>query len=169
MKIFADRNITDQQFSVEDSVLLRLQPYTQSSVTNRPFPKLSYKFFGPYTVLEKIGAVAYRLQLPDDSSIHPVFHISQLKAFHPDYTPVYTTLPTLTDLEATEALPEKILERRLVKKGNNAVPQVLITWTGLPKEPATWEDCHVVKKHFPAAPAWGQAETSAGGDVTAQG
>jgi len=169
MKIFADRNKTDQQFSVGDSVLLRLQPYTQSSVTNRPFPKLSYKFFGPYTVLEKIGAVAYRLQLPDDSSIHPVFHISQLKAFHPDYTPVYTTLPTLTDLEATEALPEKILERRLVKKGNNAVPQVLITWTGLPKEPATWEDYHVVKKHFPAAPAWGQEEPSAGGDVTAQG
>ena len=122
MKIFADKNRTDQQFSVGDSVLLRLQPYTQSSVTNRPFPKLSYKFFGPYTVLEKIGAVAYRLQLPDDSSIHPVFHISQLKAFHPDYTPVYKTLPIITDLEATEALPKKILERRLVKKGNNGVP-----------------------------------------------
>jgi len=122
MKIFADRNWTDQQFLVEDSVLLRLQPYTQSSVANRPFPKLSYKFFGPYTVLEKIGAVTYRLQLPNDSSIHPVFHISQLKAFHHDYTPVYKTLPTIIDLEATEALPKKILERRLVKKGNNGVP-----------------------------------------------
>jgi hypothetical protein len=169
MKIFADRNRADQSFSVGDTVLLRLQPYTQSSVANRPFPKLSYKFFGPYTVLEKIGAVAYRLQLPADSSIHPVFHISQLKPFHPDYTPVYSTLPTVTDLEATAAVPEQILDRRLVKKGNTAIPQVLLTWTGLPKESTTWEDYHVVRKRFPAAPAWGQAESSAGGAVTAQG
>ena len=168
MNVFTDRNRTDQQFSVGDSVLLRLQPYTQSSVANRPFPKLLYKFFGPYTVLEKIGAVAYRLQLPDDSAIHPVFHISQLKAFHPNYTLVYKKLPTTTDLEATAAQPEKIIERRLVKKGNNAVPQVLITWTGLPHDSTTWEDYHVVKEHFPKAPAWGQAETAAGGVVTAQ-
>jgi hypothetical protein len=117
MKVFADRNQTDQQFSVGDSVLLRLQPYTQSLVANRPFPKLSYKFFGPYKILERIGPVAYRLHLPTDSVIHPVFHISQLKAFHQDYTPVYSTLPAVTDLEATTAVPERILERRLVKKG----------------------------------------------------
>jgi hypothetical protein len=37
MKLCADRNRTDKQFSVGDQVLLRLQPYTQSSVANRPF------------------------------------------------------------------------------------------------------------------------------------
>ena len=116
--------------------------------------------------MEKIGTVAYRLQLPDDSTIHPVFHISQLKAFHRDHTPVYSSLPTLTDIAATDAVPEQILDRRLVKKGNNAIPQVLLTWTGLPKHSTTWEDYYVVKKRFPVAPAWGQAESSAGGDVT---
>ena len=131
-------------------------------MANRPFPKLSYKFFSPYKILEKIGAVAYRLELPQDSSIHPVFHISQLKAFHPDYTPAYSTLPTLTDLAASEAVPERILVRRLIKKGNTAVPQVLLTWTGLPEHSTTWEDYHVVKKCFPSAPAWGQAEPSWG-------
>ena len=85
-----------------------------------------------------------------------------MKAFHPDYTPVYKTLPTMTDLEATAAQPEKIIERRLVEKGNNAVPQVLITWTGLPQDLATWEDYHVVKERFPKAPAWGQAELQRG-------
>ena len=43
MKVMADRKRTDLQFSVGDQVLLKLQPYTQSSVANRPFPKLAYK------------------------------------------------------------------------------------------------------------------------------
>lgn len=127
MKVQADKNRSDRQFEVGDQVLLKLQPYTQSSVASRPFPKLAYKFFGPYKILERICAVAYKLELPAHSEIHPVFHISQLKPFTPDYTPVFSTLP-----EATEAVPEQILQRRLVKKGNTAVPQVLVTWSGLP-------------------------------------
>lgn len=90
MKLFEDKHRTAQQFTVGDQVLFRLQPYTQSSVANRPFPKLAYKFFGPYTVLERIGAVAYRLNLPEESRVHLVFHISQLKPFHPNYSPVFS-------------------------------------------------------------------------------
>jgi hypothetical protein len=168
MKYFADKNRTDQHFTVGDQVLLKLQPYTQSSVANRPFPKLSNKFFGPYTILEKVGTVAYRLQLPPDSSIHPVFHVSQLKPFHPSYTPVFSTLPMLTDIQAAAAQPKQILDQRLVKKGNNAVTQLLVSWTGLPSSSVTWEDYHIIKRRFPDAPAWGQAESSAGEVVTPQ-
>jgi hypothetical protein len=165
MKILADQKRIDFQFAVGDQVLLKLQPYTQSSVANRPFPKLAFKYFGPYKVLERIGAVAYRLELPANSLIHNVFHISQLKPFHADYTPVYDELPVLTDLEAAAVVPATIIDRRLVKKGNAAVPQVKLTWTGLPASSATWEDYHVVKNRFPEAPAWGQAATQAGGGV----
>ena len=76
MKLLADQKCQDFTFSVGDQVLLKLQPYTQSTVASRPYPKLAFKYFGPYTVLERVGSVAYRLQLPEDSMIHPVFHIS---------------------------------------------------------------------------------------------
>jgi hypothetical protein len=85
--------------------LLKVQPYTQSSVANHPYPKLSNKFFGPYKILGRIGTVAYRLELSNESSIHPVFHVSQLKQFHPNYTPIFSKLPMLTDLQALAAQP----------------------------------------------------------------
>jgi hypothetical protein len=113
--------------------------------------------------------VAYRLKLPLDSTIHLVFHVSQLKPFHPDHTLVFSSMPDLTDLEAIAVVPDQILDRRLIKKGNHAIPQVLITWTGLSKDVATWKDYHVVKTRFPKAPAWGQAASSVRGDVTAHG
>ena len=61
MKLTANKKRTVCQFAVGDQVLLKLQPYTQSSVANRPYPKLAYKYFGLYTVIQKVGTVAYRL------------------------------------------------------------------------------------------------------------
>lgn len=112
----ADKNRTECTFEAGDSVLLKLQPYTQSSVASRPCPKLAYKFFGPFTILQRIGKLAYKLQLPEDSLIHPVFHVSQLKPYTPDYTPVFSELPRAPDLTAASLQPITILDRRMVKK-----------------------------------------------------
>jgi hypothetical protein len=166
MKLYADKKRTDLEFVVGDKVRLKLQPYVQSSVANIPFPKLALKYYVPYEVLKKIGRVAYKLKLPEGSLIHPVFHISQLKAFTLDYTPVYADLPKISDLTASATEPEAILERRLVKKGNTSIPQVKIKWTNLSADAATWEDYHVVKKRFPSSSAWGQASSLEGRDVT---
>lgn len=133
---------------------------------NRPCPKLAFKYFGPYKVLQKIGSAAYRLELPADSLVHPVFHVSQLKPFVPDYTPVYKDVPSIVDLSMTKLEPETVLQRRLVKKGNHAITQVLVKWRNLPDDSATWEDWNVVTKKFPDIAAWGQAGLSGAGNVT---
>jgi hypothetical protein len=95
-------------------------------VVNPQFPKLSYKYFGPYQVLERIGAVAYKLQLPTSAQVHPVFHVSQLKPFTANYSPVYSELPPAPDLAASATWPKEILDRHLVRVGHVAPIQVLI-------------------------------------------
>jgi hypothetical protein len=133
-KLKADRLRTERQFNVSDMVLLKLQPYTQHTVVSRSCPKLAFKFFGPYKILERVGAVAYRLELPIGAQVHPVFHVSQLKPYILDYTLVFATLPTSSDLSGHNVHPLEILNRRLIKKGNRAVPQVLIRWSHVPAE-----------------------------------
>jgi hypothetical protein len=51
MKAYADKHRAERSFQVGEQVLLKLQPYTMSSVANRKYPKLAFKFFGPYHVL----------------------------------------------------------------------------------------------------------------------
>jgi hypothetical protein len=153
MKLMANRKRIDLKFTMGDQVLLKLQPYTQSTVANRPFPKLTYKYFGPYRVLECIGSVAYRLVLLDNTLIHPVFHILELKPFIAYYTPMYGTLRSPPIWRRPPLLCMK--ERHLVKKGNKVVPQVPVSWTGLLASATTWEDYNVLWQWFPSALAWG--------------
>ena len=74
MKRHTDKHRSERSFNVEDSLYLKLQPCIQSSVAIRSNNKLSFQFFGPFQIVERVGTVAYRLQLPEGSAIHPVFH-----------------------------------------------------------------------------------------------
>jgi hypothetical protein len=165
MKIHADTKHNPKQFQTGEQVLLKLQPYAQSSVVNMPCPKLALKYFGPYQVLDRIGQIAYRIQLLVGSQVHLVFHVSQLKPFTPDFTLVFSELPSAPQLDLLELELELILDRLLSKKGNAVVTQILIKWTSLPNDLATWEDYEVVKHRYPTAAAWGHAASQGGSDV----
>lgn len=107
-------------FGVGEAVLLRLQPYRQKSLAKRTNEKLSARYFGPYTIVRKVGPVAYELQLPPSAKIHPIFHVSLLRPAH-GYA-VHSTpppLPLSADLEFLVE-PEKVLSHRLVE--DNGVP-----------------------------------------------
>jgi hypothetical protein len=82
MKHYADQRRIDHPFKVGDLILVKLRPYRQTSAAGRRNNKLSNRFFGPFKILRSIGEVAFELQLPETSKIHPVFHVSKLKPFH---------------------------------------------------------------------------------------
>ncbi|MCH98625.1 hypothetical protein A2U01_0019630 [Trifolium medium] len=82
MEAQANKKWRDCIFEPGDLVLLRLQPYWQQTVHRRTSQKLSKRYFGPFPVIRRIGAVAYELDLPSSSRIHLVFHVSQLRAYH---------------------------------------------------------------------------------------
>jgi hypothetical protein len=56
--------------------------------TTRPSGKLDYQLLGPYTILEKVGSRAYKLDLPPSVQLQPVFHISLLEPAEPDSKPI---------------------------------------------------------------------------------
>ena len=74
-------------------MLLRLHPYKQMSLqTTKKDNKLSPKYCGPYKVLQKIGSMACKLELPASLCVHPVFHVSCLKKVINDKMLVQTIL-----------------------------------------------------------------------------
>ena len=70
----------NKEYSKGDKVYLE----TTNLKTDRPAKKLDDKHFGPFDVIEKVGASAYKLKLPDTwPAIHPTFHNSYLTPFRP--------------------------------------------------------------------------------------
>jgi len=114
----------------------------QSSLADRANQKLAFKFFGPFRIIERIGSVAYRLELPASSSIHPVFHVSQLKKAVGGQHVVEKNLPP----SIRWSILERILQRRSIFKGAVLVCQGLIKWSQLPSALSTCEDLDYLRQ-----------------------
>lgn len=123
--------------------------------------KLNFKFFGPYLILQRVGKVAYKLQLPPSANIHPVVHVSQLK-LSVGNRQVSSALP---DAMSHMQVPVQILDKRIVMRGGKAVQQVLIKWSQGDDPLSSWEDEEALRSKFPEAAAWGQAEFQGGDNV----
>ena len=73
--------------------------------------KLSPKYYGPYKVLQKIGTMTYKLELPASSRVHPVFHVSCLNKVIGDKIPVQTIFLELEEEGKIILDPEAINEK----------------------------------------------------------
>ena len=133
MKNHADRHRRDVHFQPGDLVYVRLKPYRQLSM--RPhYSKLAKRFYGPYPITECVGPVAYRLQLPADSKIHPVFHVSLLKPHHGQPPPVDDPLPPTQVDHHPLVEPLSFLDWKLDTTTDPPSRSVLVQWRGLAPE-----------------------------------
>lgn len=113
MKTIADGKRTDRNYSIGDWVFVKLQPYRQNSLRDHGFQKLSAKYFGPFQIAARVGNVAYTINLPATSKIHPTFHISQLKKKLGSNTASVTLHVVQTNSGPVLRVPEAILDRHL--------------------------------------------------------
>jgi hypothetical protein len=114
MKQQEDQHRSERRFEVGDWVFLRLQSYKQMSLMQaKKDNKLSPKYYGLYKVLQKIGTMTYKLELPTSSRVHPVFHVSCLKKVIGDKIPVQTILPEINKEGKIILEPESITDTRI--------------------------------------------------------
>ena len=141
---FADRTRREEIFEVGDKVLLSSQHINTAYQIKQHSKKLSHKWIGPYPIEQVISKVAYKLRLPDNMHIHPVFHVSVLKRYivnppefgNRDLPP--RPPPTIIDGHP-EFYVEKLLDKRVIRRGRGSTTQYLVKWVGYPEYEATWE------------------------------
>lgn len=160
----ANRKRSERSFMVGEWVYLKLRPYRQQSTEARPNQKMAPRYFGPYQVTRKVGSVAYTLEPPEGSKIHPTFHVSMLKKHHGPL-PSQPTIPLPSSWEEENVIPRvsiAVLDKISIKRRNTAVVQWLMQWNNAPMEDATWEDAKVMMQQFPNFDPWGRGSSHGG-------
>lgn len=122
----ANKKRTYRSFDIGDWIYVKLQAYMRQSVVRHLNHKLSPLYYGPYRIEDRIGKVAYKLELPAHSKINPTFHVSKLKKSVKQGTTVSSTLPGAI---FEELVPLCILNRKMVKRGSRAATKVLVRWS----------------------------------------
>lgn len=145
MKVYADRGRQDiAQFKVGTKVYLS----STNIASNRPSASLENRNYGPFTILEHIGPLAYRLELPPSMRCHPVFHVSRLTpAVEPSVpTRVILPPPPVFVNNQEEQYVESILDMRI----HRGRIQYLVKWVNMSFENNKWlsaeevEDCEAL-------------------------
>ncbi|KAM1415152.1 hypothetical protein ACFX2I_006845 [Malus domestica] len=149
MKVQHDKKRTERQFDVGDFVYLKLVPYQLQALSPHSYHKLQPRNYGPYEICEKIGKVAYKLNLPPNTKIHPVFHVSHLKKQLGSKVVPHNVLPQVVEDRLAGNTPVAVLARRIYKKGNVAGVQLLVKWQDQEESEATWEDFDEFKAKYP--------------------
>ena len=112
-KSYANKQRRPLEFEVGDHVFLKAMPKKVAVIFDKR-GKLSLRYIGPFEVLEMVGTVAYRLELPPGLlGVHVVFHVSMLWKYTPDPTHVVDWGELVVDADETfKEEPVRIMDNR---------------------------------------------------------
>ena len=155
MKAQADKHRRDVTFSVGQQVLLSTRNLKFKATGT---PKFAPKFVGPYKILQLVGkrlpnsrelevVTAVKLELPTLMRVHPVFHVSLIKEYHPGNGPV-PVQPLAFDTDGAPLWEvDCILQHRVIKRGKGRQQhEYLVRWKNFGPEHDSWEPQSGVKK-----------------------
>ena len=149
-KSYADKRRKDLEFEVEDRVFLKLSPW-KGVIRFGKRGKLSPRYTGPFEIVERIGPVAYRLDLSEElSRVHNVFHISMLHKYisDPSHVLEIPEIELRDDLSNEEQLVQ-ILGREEKELRNKSISLVKVLWRNHIVEEATWEREDQIRRKYP--------------------
>nr|GEW62986.1 putative reverse transcriptase domain-containing protein [Tanacetum cinerariifolium] len=120
-------NIKEEDVGVGDKVMLKVSPW-KGVVRFGKRGKLNHRYVGPFKVLERVGDVAYKLNLPEElSRVHNTFHVSNLKKCHAD-EPLVISLDGLhfDDKLHFVVEPVEIMDREVKRLQRSRIPLVKV-------------------------------------------
>ncbi|GKF80497.1 hypothetical protein Tco_0239099, partial [Tanacetum coccineum] len=149
-KSHADLKHKPMEFQVGDRVMLKVSPW-KGVVRFGKWGKLNPRYVGPFKVSEKIGSVAYMLELPQElSRVHNTFHVYNLKKCYSD-KPLDVLLEGLhidDKLQFVEE-PVEIMEQEIKRLKQSCIPLVKVRWNSRRGPEFTWECKDSFKKKYP--------------------
>ncbi|GJS22258.1 putative reverse transcriptase domain-containing protein [Tanacetum coccineum] len=149
-KSYADLKRKPMEFQVGDKVMLKVSPW-KGVVRFGKRGKLNPRYVGPFKVIERVGEVAYKLELPEElSRVHNTFHVSNLKKCHAD-EPLAVPLDGLNlddKLHFVEE-PVEIVGREVKRLKRSRIPLVKVRWNSKRGPEFTWEREDQFKKKYP--------------------
>ncbi|XP_022007702.1 uncharacterized protein LOC110906960 [Helianthus annuus] len=149
-KSYADKRMRPIEFQVGDKVMLKVSPW--KGITRfRKRGKLSPRFIGPFEIVERVGKVAYRLELPEElNGIHSTFHVSHLRKCLADETARIHYNDIEVDNNLNYAVkPIAILDRKVKSLRNKKINQVKVKWEHRKGSDTTWESEEEMQRLYP--------------------
>ncbi|GKA42078.1 putative reverse transcriptase domain-containing protein [Tanacetum coccineum] len=135
---------------VGDRVMLKVSPWKEVVCFGKR-GKLNPKYVGPFKVLAKVGAVAYKLELPQElSRVHNTFHVSNLKKCYAD-EPLAVPLDGLhiDDKLYFVEEPVEIMDREVKQLKQSCIPIIKVRWNSRRGPKFTWEREDQFRKKYP--------------------
>nr|GFA22708.1 retrotransposon protein, putative, Ty3-gypsy subclass [Tanacetum cinerariifolium] len=138
------------KFKVGDKVILKVSPW-RGVIRFGKCKKLSPRFIGPFTVIERIGPVAYKLELPEKlRGIHDTFHVSNLKRcfMNNDVVIPLDEFQLVDKLHFVEK-PMEIMDREVKRLKQSRILIVKVCWNSRQGLEFTWECKDFFRSKYP--------------------